>query len=47
MIGNQFSQNGSNLMYVTPDFRVAVSDVQWRKLKVSDDTHFDNKPMWK
>jgi hypothetical protein len=37
MIGNQFSRNGSNLMYTTPDFRVAVSDVQWRKLKVSDD----------
>lgn len=37
MIWKQFFRNGNNLMYQTPNFRIALTDVQWRKLKVSDD----------
>lgn len=37
MIGKKFYWDGQNIMHQTPDFRIALSDVQWRKLKVTDD----------
>ena len=37
MIGKKFYWDGQNIMHQTDDFRIALSDVQWRKLKVTDD----------
>jgi hypothetical protein len=37
MIWKQFFRDWNNLMYSTANFRIALGDVQWRKLKVSDD----------
>ncbi|AHB41664.1 hypothetical protein P148_SR1C00001G0876 [candidate division SR1 bacterium RAAC1_SR1_1] len=37
MIGKNFYWDGQSIMHQTADFRIALSDVQWRKLKVSDD----------
>jgi len=37
MIGKKFYWDGQSIMHQTDNFRIALSDVQWRKLKVSDD----------